>query len=78
MPQRGEKIDQQVIFQKEKQRRFFSDLTGQIEEVKKKAEALADTIFLLFDGGTVQCQVYRSAAPIEMAKKAVIKLLREY
>ena len=78
MPQRGEKIDHQVIFQKEKQRSFFSELTAQIEVVKKKAEALADTIFLLYDGGTVQSQVYRDAAPIETAKKAVIKLLREY
>jgi len=32
----------------------------------------------LFDGGTVQCQVYRDTAPIEAAKKAVIQLLREY
>ena len=78
MPQRGEKIDHQVVIQKEKQRKFFSELTGQIESVKKKAETLADTIFLLFDGGTVQCQVYRDTVPIEAAKKAVIQLLREY
>ena len=78
MPQRGEKIDHQVVLQKEKQRKFFTDLTGQIEESRKKAETLADTIFLLFDGGTVQCQVYRDTTPIETAKKAVIQLLREY
>ena len=78
IPQRGDKIDLQAVVQKKKQRNFFVDLTIQIEPTRKKAEALADTIFLLFDGGTVQCQVYRNAVPLEAAKKAVIQLLKEY
>ena len=78
MPQRGEKIDRQVVLQKEKQRKYFLELTGQIEANKKKAAFLADTIFLLFDGGTVQCQIYRDGTPLQAAKKAVVKLLSEY
>ncbi|CAN5331891.1 TetR/AcrR family transcriptional regulator [soil metagenome] len=77
MPQRGEKIDQAVILQKEKQRKFFLDLTEQAEGNRKKAASLAETIFLLFDGGTVQCQVYRDPAPLQAAKKAVVSLLNE-
>lgn len=78
MPQRGEKIDRQVILQKEKQRTFFVELTEQLEENKKKAATLAETIFLLFDGGTVQCQVYRDASPLQAAKKVVTSLLVNY
>ncbi len=77
MPQRGEKIDRAVLLQKEKQRKFFLELTEQAEENKKKAATLAETIFLLFDGGTVQCQVYRDAAPLQAAKRAVVSLLSE-
>ena len=77
MPQRGEKIDRQVIFQKEKQRKFFLRLTELAIENKKKAATSAETIFLLFDGGTVQCQVYRDTSPLQAAKKAVVDLLHE-
>lgn len=78
MPQRGEKIDRQVILQKEKQRNFFTALTEQLEENRKKAATLAETIFLLFDGGTVQCQVYRDVSPLQAAKKVVASLLINY
>ena len=76
MPQRGEKIDRAVIQLKEKQRKFFVSLAEQIETNKKKAMILAETIFLLFDGGTVQCQVYRDIAPLQAAKRAVVSLLQ--
>lgn len=78
MPQRGEKINRQVILQKEKQRNFFLELTEQLEADRKKAVTLAETIFLLFDGGTVQCQVYRDAKPLQAAKKVVTSLLNDY
>lgn len=78
IPQRSVKIDKQVILQKEKQRQYFYDLVIQLEGMtKKKAVVLADKIFLLFDGGTVQCQLYRDPAPLATAKKAVIDLLNE-
>jgi AcrR family transcriptional regulator len=78
LPQRGDKIDRKVIENKERQRKFFLDLTRQLPAVDKKAAInLAGKIFLLFDGATVQCQVYRDTAPVKTAKKAVIDLLDE-
>ena len=78
MPQRSEKIDKQVILQKEKQRQFFFDLLMQVKGMtKKKATVLTGKIFLLFDGCTVQCQIYRDPEPVYTAKKAVVDLLNE-
>ncbi|CAN5465063.1 TetR/AcrR family transcriptional regulator [soil metagenome] len=76
MPQRGEKIDHAVIQLKEKQHKFFLELAELVQTNKKKAAILAETIFLLFDGGTVQCQLYRDVAPLNAAKRAVISLLQ--
>ena len=76
MPQRSEKINQQVILNKEKQRRFFTD---QVKKIKRTTASsvndLANTIFLLFDGATMQCQVYRELSPMKNALKAVKALL---
>jgi AcrR family transcriptional regulator len=76
LPQRGEKINKQVILQKEKQRQVF---IGQVKKIKSithsSARDLANTIFLLFDGGTVQCQVYRDLWPMDSAIKALKSLL---
>jgi len=78
LPQRAQKIDKKVIENKEKQRKFFLDLTRQLPNLdKKQSTSLADKIFLFFDGATVQCQVYRDTAPVKTAKKAVIDLLDE-
>lgn len=79
LPQRSDMIDEKVKGIKEKQRKFFCDLTKQLPGIDKKAAVvLADKIFLLFDGGTVQCQIYREAAPLKVAKKAVMDLLDEH
>jgi hypothetical protein len=76
MPQRSEKINQQAILNKEKQRRFFIDKVRDLKKTSGVAiDDLANTIFLLFDGATVQCQVYRELWPIENAIKALKKLL---
>ncbi len=76
MPQRSAKINKQAILNKEKQRRFFID---HVKKLKKtpgySVEDFANTIFLLFDGATVQCQVYRELSPIENALKALKILL---
>lgn len=76
MPQRSEKINDQVILNKEKQHRFF---IHQVKKIKGRnpssANDLANTIYLLFDGATMQCQVYRSLLPIKNAVKAVRALL---
>jgi len=76
MPQRSEKINKQAILNKEKQRQFFVD---QVKKLKKNPVSstndLVNTIFLLFDGATVQCQVYRELSPIENALKALKNLL---
>ncbi|HLY70917.1 MAG TPA: TetR/AcrR family transcriptional regulator [Puia sp.] len=76
MPQRSAKINKQAILNKEKQRQFFID---KVKEFKRSSGAsamdLANTIFLLFDGATVQCQVYRELWPIKNAIKALKNLL---
>jgi AcrR family transcriptional regulator len=76
MPQRTEKINHQVILNKEKQRKFF---THHVKKIKRtgasSAGDLANTIFLLFDGATMQCQVYRELSPMKNALKAVKALL---
>jgi AcrR family transcriptional regulator len=76
MPQRSEKINQQAILNKEKQRRFFIE---KVKELKKpfgvSTNDLANTIFLLFDGATMQCQVYREIAPVKNAIKALKYLI---
>ncbi len=76
MPQRGDKINEAVKLQKEKHRKFFLKLTEGVEGDKKRAAELAETIFLLFDGATMQCQVYRGTAPLQSAKRAVVGLLK--
>jgi AcrR family transcriptional regulator len=76
MPQRGEKINRQVILQKEKQRQLFIDEVKRIKEVTHSSiNDLANTIFLLFDGATVQCQVYQELWPMKNAMKALKGLL---
>lgn len=76
LPQRSEKINEQVILNKEKQRKFFTD---QVRKMKRSSvpsvNDLANTIFLLFDGATMQCQVYRGLSPMKNALKAVKGLL---
>jgi AcrR family transcriptional regulator len=76
MPQRGEKINRQVILQKEKQRHVFIELVKRIQEVTHSSiNDLANTIFLLFDGATVQCQIYQALWPMENAIIALKGLL---
>jgi hypothetical protein len=79
MPQRDEKIDGQVILQKKKQWSFFFTLVQRLKGIRKKEMVpLTDKIFFLFEGGTVQCQVYRNEQPLQAAKKAAGDLLRKY
>jgi len=76
LPQRGEKIDRQVKLQKDKQRKFFLKEVEQLPGVDpSRVSELADTIFLLFDGATVQCQLYQERWPLENASRAVERLL---
>lgn len=77
MPQRGEKINRQVILQKDKQRQVFAELVENLSaDMGCSARDLVNTIFLLFDGATVQCQVYRSIWPMESAIRALKRLLK--
>jgi AcrR family transcriptional regulator len=77
LPQRGNKINEQVKFQKNKQRSFF---LAEVKKVKgippSRVDEIADTIFLLFDGATSQCQVYQELWPIENAIRAVKQLIK--
>ncbi|TDX01199.1 TetR/AcrR family transcriptional regulator [Dinghuibacter silviterrae] len=77
LPQRGTKLNNQAVANKERQRKYFMDLVGQLDCIpEEKKQDVANTVFLLFDGGTLQCQVYRETRPMEHARKAVIELLR--
>ncbi len=76
MPQRSKKINRQVIINKERQRQFFMDEVKKIKKIQPSSvNDLANAIFLLFDGATVQCQVYQELAPIENAIKTLKSLL---
>jgi AcrR family transcriptional regulator len=77
LPQRGTKLNNQAVANKERQRKYFMDLVGQLDGIPEdKKQDVANTVFLLFDGGTLQCQVYRETKPMEHARRAVIELLR--
>jgi AcrR family transcriptional regulator len=76
LPQRSEKIDNQIRLQKDRQRNFF------LSEVKKikgltpeQVNRIASTVFLLYDGAMVQSQLYHAAWPMQDAQKAVEELL---
>ena len=76
MPRRGEKINRQVILQKEKQRQVFVEMVQRLKgRNHPSVNDLADTLFLLFDGATVQCQIYRAIWPMEKAILALKNLL---
>src|SRR5579871_911245 len=75
MPQRSAKINRQAILNKEKQRRFFIEQVKRLKKTPSSINDLANTIFLLFDGATVQSQVYRELSPIENALKALKMIL---
>jgi AcrR family transcriptional regulator len=77
LPQRGTKLNNQAVANKERQRTYFQELVGQLDFIPvHKKNDVASTVFLLFDGGTLQCQIYRETWPMEDARKAVIELLR--
>ncbi|MHA4812318.1 TetR/AcrR family transcriptional regulator [Flavitalea flava] len=76
LPQGNEKIRAQVRLQKDKQRKFFLDEVKNIKGIDAgQAQDLADTLFLLYDGAVMQCQLYEKLWPIDNAVKAVKKLL---
>jgi AcrR family transcriptional regulator len=80
MPRRSRKISRQAILQKEKHHQFFQE---EVRKIKWRAGGngirdtndLAHVIFILFDGATAQCQIYRELWPIDYAIKAVKQLL---
>jgi AcrR family transcriptional regulator len=77
LPQRGTKLNNQAIANKERQRIYFQELVGQLDFIPDhRKTAVAGTVFLLFNGGTLQCQIYKEKKPIEEARQAVIDLLR--
>jgi AcrR family transcriptional regulator len=76
MPQRSDKINQQAVLNKEKQHQFFIDQVKRMKDIPSdNVLDLANTIYLLFDGATVQSQVYRNVLPIENAIRALQKLI---
>lgn len=79
VPQGSVKINTQVISQKSHLRHFYKGLVANLPGVPMdKAEELADQIFLLSEGATVMCQVYKDVWPMENAKQGAIQLLAHY
>jgi AcrR family transcriptional regulator len=76
LPQRGNKIDEQVKLQKDRQRAFFREEVEKIGGIgADRKEEIADAVFLLFDGATTQSQIYQEVWPIEHAIRAVKQLI---
>jgi AcrR family transcriptional regulator len=83
MPRRSRKISIQAILQKEKHHQFFQE---EVKKIKWKGRGnktldtndLAHMIFIMFDGATAQCQIYRELWPIDYAIKAVKELLSKW
>ncbi|MBS1946540.1 MAG: TetR/AcrR family transcriptional regulator [Bacteroidetes bacterium] len=76
MPQRSKKINQRAILNKEGQRRFFIEKVKELKNTSGISTVdLANIIFLLFDGSTMQSQVYRDIAPVKNAIKALKVLI---
>jgi AcrR family transcriptional regulator len=80
LPRRSRKISRQAIMQKEKHLQFFQEEVRKIQWKDDRNETIdtndiAHMIFILFDGATAQCQIYRELWPFEYAIKAVKKLL---
>jgi AcrR family transcriptional regulator len=76
VPQPDNKIHKQAVAIKESQRRYIHELVNCIPDLAEdKKASIADAAFLLFDGATVQSQVYRNTAPLTIAKNGVTNLL---
>jgi AcrR family transcriptional regulator len=76
LPQRSEKIDHQVTGQKEKQQRFFLDLVKKVKGLSKERKLLlGEMLFMLFDGATGQCQIFKNTTPLQKAKRTAARLL---
>jgi len=69
-------IREQIESHKDSIRRFFRTLAGQIT-TEEKAGALADTLFLLYSGATIEAQNLRSLWPIEAALRAARESCRQ-
>jgi AcrR family transcriptional regulator len=62
---------------KEKQRKLIRELVKQTEIEAKDKNQLADTLFLLLEGGSTASTVYKSNWPLKQAKKAITALLQD-
>lgn len=61
---------------KEKQRKLIRELVKQTELRAKDKHQLADTLFLLLEGGSAASTVYKNNWPLKQAKKAITALLQ--
>jgi AcrR family transcriptional regulator len=79
IPQEDNKVHQQAIAIKEMHRAFFQVHAEQIEGMTAEEKTdLANTLLLLFDGGSIQCMIYKNSKPLVDAKKAVIATLARH
>jgi AcrR family transcriptional regulator len=63
-------IREQIESHKLSIRRFFQTLAKEIADSPERVDSLADTLFLLFSGATIESQNLRALWPIHSAKKA--------
>lgn len=63
-----EEIRMLVVDHKQKFRKLLHQLTQRIETDLEKAQILSDSIYLLYEGATVESKIYRSIWPVQLAK----------
>ena len=77
LPQEQQKIKDQAVFHKNELRLWIHNLLKQEQQYnEQEAEALGDEILILIEGAIILSQIQKSQWPIEVAKKASVKLLQ--
>lgn len=76
LPEDHQKIKDQAVYHKNELRHWVHDLLKQDNHyTEDEAMALGDEIMVLIDGAIILSQIQKDKWPIEVAKKACIKLL---
>jgi len=66
-----------VVDHKQKFRKQLFHIASQVFEDPEKAQSVSDSLYLLYEGATVESKIYKRNWPIELAKLTAEKLLKE-
>lgn len=70
-----EEIRMLVVDHKQKFRKLLHQLAQRIEPDLEKAQILSDSIYLLYEGATVESKIYLSMWPVELAKSNAQRII---